>query len=269
VTLTNRGPTDAGKPTLTGASVQDQVLTLTFDTDLDPASVPAPSAFALSDPWWHVQQVTVRDGNLDLGLTDAVNPYSERFTVSYTKHAAGALGNLWGTAADALSEQTVTYGGTGTCAYAWENSWTGSIVMRATRPFDGDFEPQPEWFTVIASGGPATVTAAEFSPDDAHLLVLAVSREFAADETITVSYRRPRGEPGLWNVDGNQLADVSAMAVENRVDWQQNRPPVFNGAAQRLDYALPGFLVSLPMRRSDFTDPERRPADVHPERQPR
>ena len=101
-----------------------------------------------------------------------------------------------------------------------------------------------------------TVTAAEFSPDDAHLLVLSVSREFAADETITVNYRRPRGALGLWNVDGNQLADVSEMAVENQVDWQANRAPVFHGAAQVLDNALPGFLVSLPVRQSDFSDPD-------------
>ena len=255
-TLTNRGPADAGTPTLTGASVQRRALTLSFDQELDPAEVPAASAFTTSDPWWSVERVEVRGSDLQLRLNDAVGPCSPRFTVSYTVPAAGALANLWGTAADTLSDQTVTYGGTGTCAYAWDNSWTGSIVLSATRPFDTSFEPQPEWFTVTASGGPVTVTAAEISPDDAHLLVLSVSREFDADETITVSYRRPRGSAGLWTVDGDQLADLSGMEVENRVERPQNEAPVFRGRSRQLDNALPGFLVSLPLRQSDFSDPD-------------
>ena len=42
----------------------------------------------------------------------------------------------------------------------------------------------------------------------------------------------------------------------HRVNWQTNRAPVFHGTAQVLDNALPGFLVSLPMFKTDFRDPD-------------
>ncbi len=42
----------------------------------------------------------------------------------------------------------------------------------------------------------------------------------------------------------------------HKVDWQANRAPVFHGVAEKLDNALPGFLVSLPMFKTDFRDPD-------------
>ena len=64
-----------------------------------------------------------------------------------------------------------------------------------------------------ASGGPVTVTAAAFGPDDAKELKLEVSREFGPHETVTVSYTRPQGASGLWDADGNQLADIADAPV--------------------------------------------------------
>ena len=55
-------------------------------------------------------------------------------------------------------------------------------------------------------------------------------------------------------------ADLSHTGLEHdpshKVDWQANRAPVFHGAAQVLDNALPGFLVSLPMFKTNFSDPD-------------
>ena len=55
-------------------------------------------------------------------------------------------------------------------------------------------------------------------------------------------------------------ADLSHTGLEHdpshKVDWQANRTPVFHGAAQVLDNALPGILVSLPMSKTDFRDPD-------------
>ena len=86
------------------------------------------------------------------------------------------------------------------------------------RPFATDVPPEPGWFTVTASGGPVTVTAAEVSSENPHELHLSLSREFDDDETVTVSYRRPQGSPGLWDTSGNQLANFANLLVENTAD---------------------------------------------------
>ena len=226
--VTNKGPDDPGAPArhwTDPATGEGWVLTLTFNREIDPAHVPAPSAFTLSDPWVSVKSVTVRGTKVELGLTDWLGPCNGRFSINYAKPATDALRNLWGTEVAEFTKQDVKYGGTNTCV-GWDNSWTGSVVMRANRPFDTDETPQPGWFTVTASGGPVTVTGAAFDPDDPHLVVLTVSRDFAADETIAVSYTRPPGEHGLWDVDGNQLADVTDLSVENRAGQAAGAPAV-------------------------------------------
>ncbi|MYG24803.1 MAG: hypothetical protein F4213_02075 [Boseongicola sp. SB0677_bin_26] len=244
--VTNEGPTDSGAPALAAtspASAAGWVLTLSFDKPLDPTNVPDKSAFTLSNPVWSVHSVTVRGQKVELVLSWAVNPCSG-FTVSYAKPTDSALRNLHSTEAASFSDQGVTYGGSGQCVHGMDNSWTGSVVLRSTRPFAQDAPPQAAWFTVSASGGPVTVNGAAFDPDDPRLLVLTLSREFTADETISVSYTRPPGQRGLWNVDGNQLANVTNMPVENRV----GAAPTVTGVALTSDaggddtYALGGTI---------------------------
>ena len=58
-----------------------------------------------------------------------------------------------------------------------------------------------------------TVTGAAYSPDDPHELKLTLDREFAPGETATVSYTRPAGVGGLWDVTGRQLADLAGASV--------------------------------------------------------
>ena len=214
-TVANRGQADPGAPELAStdpavAAPKQAVLTLAFDQPLDPAAVPGNAAFAISHPWTRVESVAVRGERVELGLSAEMWPCTVAFTVSYEKPDADALRNVWGTEADGFSELAVTYGGTEKCTRDWPRgpALSGSIVLTAKRPFDTSEAPQAAWFTVSASGGAMTVTGAAFDPDDPHVLRLTLSREFDADETVTVSYRRPRGARGLWDADGNQLADL-------------------------------------------------------------
>ena len=226
--LANRGPADAGKPALVAAAVADgtddgRVLTLTFDTEIDPQSVPVPSTFSFSSQGpTSVESVAVRGNKVELGLTNWVFPCAPSFSVSYTKPAAGALANLWGTEADEFVDQAVT-NPQSLCETTWlSGTRLGSVILIGARPFATDVALRPEWFTVTASGGPVTVTAAEFSPEDARELRLSLSRELAEDETVTVSYRRPSGHPGLWDAAGNQLADL----IDAPVDTSPSTPTV-------------------------------------------
>ena len=130
-------------------------------------------------------------------------------------------------------------------------------ATRIALQFDGalnrDSVPDSDVFTVTShtpGAAPIEVTDVEMPDGADDKLLLSLSRDLAGGEQVTVSYRRPPGESGLWDAQGNQVADFSVDVTA------PGGAPVFNGAAQRLDNALPGFLVSLPMRQSDFSDPD-------------
>ena len=195
--------------------VDGKVLTLTYDQPFDPTNVPGREAFTVSSAWQPIIGVAVRGRKVELSLGFEALPCTA-FTVSYVKPSANALRNVWGTQADGFSEQAVTNAQAAQCAPNWLRDATlGSVIVRARRPFAQDAEPRAEWFTVAATGGPVTVTEAAFSADDPHELKLELSRDIVADEAVTVSYQRPVREPGLWDIDGNQLADVVGWPVSN------------------------------------------------------
>ena len=194
---------------------------------LDPTSVPKPEQFTLTyagtgstDYPNSVTSVLLEPNTVKLHLTHPVLPCDGQtpFTLTYANTLSGSnpLKGLSGANAGTFANQSVTNARHSQCRDGrnWLSRMTiGSVVIRANRPFATDRLPKPEWFTVTASGGPVTVTGAAFDPNDAHVLKLTLSREFAAGETVTASYRRPAGASGLWDVDGNQLGDVTDWPV--------------------------------------------------------
>ena len=243
----------AGAPALQSAAVDGNRIELTYNKALDPESVPAAGAFHLHERLAHgqrvtyaysVRAVTVEGGTAVLRLDTPVFPCAggAPFTVSYRKPAASPLQGLDGTAAshsgqDGITYLAVTNARSGWCGVGWfDSAEVGSVIVRAKRPFATDIEPQPEWFTVTASGGPVTVTGAAYSEDDAYELKLTLDRELGPDETVTVSYTRPEGESGLWDVTGRQLEDIVDRPVENTAVPAANRPatgaPTIAGTAR-------------------------------------
>ena len=220
----------SGAPALQSVAVHGVRVVLTYDRPLDAGSVPGPEAFTLHYTlglgetatdrvelsYYRVVAVGVQDSTAVLRLNDIVYPCNPEFTVTYEEPAASFLRSLDGTDAGALMHREVTNARAGECRrHGFASATVGSVIVRGERPFDRDAEPAASWFTVAASGGSVTVTGAAFSEDDAYELKLSLSRDLAEDETVTVSYRRPRGEPGLWDTDGKQLADVVDMPVTN------------------------------------------------------
>ena len=212
--------TGSGAPALTSATLDGARIELTFDRPLDPASTPAPEAFSLhlapvagqdaDDPYGDIARVAVEGRKVVLHLENPMFPCGAPMTAPYSRYAgsAGQLKGLDGTVVAGFARQSVTNLQADLCRRWFESARMGSIILRAKRPFATDTAPQAAWFTVTASGGPVTVTGAAFSADDPYELKLELSRDIAPGETVTVSYRRPRGERGLWDVDGNQLADI-------------------------------------------------------------
>ena len=212
-----------GKPTVGTAIVDGAQLVLSFTKDFDPASVPDTSAFAVHYALETGEIATDRRafrGRIDtvtfgpitvyLQLEHPAHPCDE-LKVSYTKPGSGnKLKGLDGTETDSVANQSVRNERSDRCADSWMNGLrSGSVIITAKRPFATDTAPQASWFTVTASGGPVTVTGAAFSADDPRELKLSLSREFTPGETVTVSYTRPPGERGLWDIDGNQLGNFA------------------------------------------------------------
>ena len=221
----------SGAPALQSVTVEGARLALAYNKPLDAGSVPGPEAFTLHYTlgkdetaadrtelnYFRVVAVGVEDSTAVLRLNDIVFPCDAAFTVTYEKPAASFLRSLGGAEAGALMHEDVTNvrKDADRCAARLLRARIGSVILSAERPFATDVELQTAWFAVTASGGAVTVTGAAFSTDDPRELKLTLSRDIAQGETVTVSYTRPEGASGLWDVDGYQLADVVDMPVTN------------------------------------------------------
>ncbi|MYG65107.1 MAG: hypothetical protein F4206_00040 [Gammaproteobacteria bacterium] len=216
----------AGQPGLDSAVVDGHRVTLTFDKPLDPESAPAAGQFTLYYPAGvagggttyniRVASVAVAGRTVVLSLNHPVYPCAgaSPFTLSYAVPTESPLQGLDDTDTAALDTEAVRNDRGGWCGLGWfANARNGSVIIRAKRPFDTSVALSAAWFAVTASGGPVTVTGAAFSADDPHELTLSLDREFGPDETVTVSYTRPPGESGLWDVTGKQLADLAEATV--------------------------------------------------------
>ncbi len=238
------------KPTVDGARLR-----LIFSLSLHPGEVPGPSAFALAYPLASgqlaadrvtfpssVTAVTVEGNDAVLHLANPVHPCDGQtpLTVRYTKPTTGSkltgLDAKTTSQVDSFSHESVTNKRHSQCGKNWvAGMLQGSVVIRAKRPFATDVPPQPAWFTVTASGGPVTVTGASFDPNDPKVLKLTLSREFAPGETVTASYRRPQGEHGLWDTNGNQLGDVTDWPVRATAPAEPGLTAAFHGLPEGHD----------------------------------
>ena len=216
----------AGQPGLDSAVVDGHLVTLTWDKPLDPESAPAAGQFTLYHPAGvagggttyniRVASVAVAGRTVVLSLDHPVYPCAgaSPFTLSYAVPTESPLQGLDDTDTAALDTEAVRNDRSGWCGLGWfAGARNGSVIIRAKRPFDTSVALSAAWFAVTASGGPVTVTGAAFSADDPHELTLSLDRKFEPDETVTVSYTRPPGESGLWDVTGKQLADLAEASV--------------------------------------------------------
>ena len=217
-------------------------LTLIFDQPLSHVA-PAGEAFLLSqDTYSGVNEVVVRSNVVTLRLNGPVQPCDEDISLTYTKPDTNPL-QTDSNAKLVQSFTTTVANRTGGCdSDWWEGARTGSVILRARQPFATNRGlPNAEWFTISASGGPATVTGVAFS-SDAYELRLSLDREFADDETVTVSYQRPAGRIGLWSAAGRQLADFSEVQVAHTPPAE---PPAVAAQFESAETAHDGRGVAL------------------------
>ncbi|MDE0171634.1 MAG: S8 family serine peptidase [bacterium] len=123
----------------------------------------------------------------------------------------------------------------------------------------------------VLAAGDCDLTVADWASGDWECVFEATD-----PEGLAVAWSLSGADAALFEIDAGVLSlaeaadagsvyevTVAAAAGDHTVSVDVslaviavNRPPVSNGVAQRLDNALPGFIVSLPVSKADFSDPE-------------
>ena len=226
----------AEKPvSIPGLRAEGARLTVTYDKSLDPASVPGPERFRLLHDaglgeeveYGRVAGVTVEGKEALLRTGFDVYPCAGEypFTLTYASSEtdknlrtmtgelapdieAAAVANVRWPECYAAEVSGNSGGGTG------QGNQGKSLSLKFDRPLDTGKALKASLFGLAGqSGGTApAVAGAAYSADGAGV-VLTLERALGSGETVTVGYTRPRGEPGLWDAKGRQLADFSGVAV--------------------------------------------------------
>ncbi len=275
---------------LSGVRAAGAVVSLQFSQNLHPGSVPDASAFGFTyteydgaqprQKHWDITNVAVTGEYVELTVSPGWYPCVSAARVTYTKPTgtgAKPLQNLWGTAVqfsannadvDNTRRDLCTYivpvvamGSSANSGDDPPQSGSGDpqgmgrrqMSLQFDRPLSTRSAPDRKSFSVTPDRGadPIEVDEARLS-DDATQIQLSLSRSLAGGEGVTINYRRPRGAMGLWTDDGRQIADFAGEAVVP----EPNRAPTFDGAAPGTVNAPPGTLVSLPVSKDDFVDPD-------------
>ena len=233
------GPTDPGAPGLAAtdpAVAAGTRVTLTFDQVLDASSVPAPAAFAfwytviaddgLTDKSGHaVHTVSVEGAKVVLSLNGQVYPCDTQIEVHYTKPDTNALRNLFGTEAagfNGTDAKLLRNAREALCGTNWQYRKItvrgDGLVIGSSRELRGDSELPGRAFQVKATppdGSPRTIEGTGMARIEGDTVSVTMASAVAAGETLTASYRRPRGEAGVMDAAGTQLADFTDLPVEN------------------------------------------------------
>ena len=222
---------DTVPPALNTATADWSALVLTYDEPLDDSSTPDPSAYSVSvDGGTGVAPSSVAvDGNaVTLTLATPVAAGQE-VRVSYTKPAgmdAAPVQDVAGYDAGALTNRSVTNLTTGPDLQSATVS--GSVlVMTYDVALDGNSVPDPDAFSVQASGQPRRIRSVAVSGGT---VTLALASPVAAWQTVTMSYAAPRGTGAtpIRNAAARPAASFTEEKVVNRtVDL---RPPAGRAA---------------------------------------
>ncbi len=225
--------TDA--PAVDGAS-----LTLTYDLPLDPAKVPSADRYTLHyqlasgetdrDEYpRNTAAVAVRNKKIVLRLDAPVYPCDPEPTVSYAQKTGGPnVQGIDGQAAAAISHEVVANKRKTECTNSQGVSINSggqgkSVALKFRRTLDTGRALQASAFRLAGASAPSVAGAAYTA--DAAGVALTLDRALAPGETVEARYERPVGEPGLWDTEGEQIADFSGVAVPVR----NSGPPAVTG----------------------------------------
>ena len=202
-------------------------VTLTYDKDLDPASVPPRWAFTGEPPLPGLDIVAIDGKKVILTLGYPMWPCDgASFKLEYDNTLTPKIQNRWGTAAPGFTGEanavTVTNASADQCGKESVGGMSASgsgLTLSFGVPLDKTREaPDPSGFEVdgkSASGADALEVEAVAFSADADAVVLALNRPVTPGEKVTVSHAQPNTGNVLWQASGNQEPYFSGRSVGN------------------------------------------------------
>ena len=245
------------KPVFNLPSVDGSLLQFFGNSNLDPSSTPAPGAFALHYPLAageteaeeysnDITGVEITSRFVRLRLAYPVRPCATSFTLTYTKPSDSPITDITGAQADGFTKRAVTNRRASQCTRSQVTGNSGgsgqgrSMTLSFDRTLDTDRALKASAFRLAGAAAPA-VAGASYA-DDASGVVLALGRALRSGEAVTVSYERAERDPGLWDTEGNQIADFSGVTVTNE---EPAVPAVSVSDARAAEGEAVEFTVSL------------------------
>ena len=236
---------DTAAPTFSSAAVDGEVLTLTFNEDLDWNIVPAPGAFHVTvtpaggttgvrrnvaDKGVHIVGSTV-----ELTLASAV-ANGDTIKVRYTKptgDGASPLEDRAGNEVATFADQTVTNRTGGDKTAPTPGNAVAVVLNNNTWSVSIDFgeelnraKPPKSAFSVSVGGTARPSPSVSISGQT--LILFYVANPPTAGQTVTVSYTKPASNP-LRDTNGNEVASFAKHAVTNTIG--DTAAPTFSSAA--------------------------------------
>ena len=219
--------------TLDSATVNEKTLTLTFDRPLDAVSLPAPSAFTVTENGARrsvaAGGVAVSGQTVTLTLTAAVDP-GATITARYTKPTANPLRTANGIDVEGFTDQSVTNNTQGTIWSATLTVSQGTLESVSGTPWTG-------CYTERATSCSIALTEDSFTAAGASYQVFGIIEN---QDSFTVVMNRAIPSAWTMHVDNRQYLVANAQHSENggvhRHVW--NSGGVWRAVGQRVSLRL-------------------------------
>ncbi len=226
--------TETSPPTLSTADVNDITLTLTYNEDLDPSSIPSTSAFSVSNGSpISVSSVNVTGSTVVLTLASTVGD-GTTVTVSYAPDGS-PIQDLALNDAVSLTDQAVTNNTPDATPPTLDTATVAGDTLTLTynEALDTGSTPATTDFVVTVDASPVSISSVNVTGST---VVVTLDSAVSEGVTVTVSYT-PGGSP-IQDTLGNDAGAFSDQSVTNNTD---TTPPtlstaVVDGTALTLTY---------------------------------
>ena len=220
---------DTTAPELSSAEMsRSSALVLTYDSELDSASIPAPSAFTVTVAGTTVTVTNVSvysGGSVTLTLDATVVP-GQGVAVSYMPPSINPIQDVAGNDAGALTNETVA-NPADTTAPELDSADMSTLADRLYLYFDEDLDrgsvPAASAFDVTVAGADRAVHSVSFRGDSKRYMTLYLASPVLADQTVLVTYTMPDVNP-IRDVAGNAAASFTDREVRNDITVDTTAP---------------------------------------------